>query len=587
MLYVTLSNSRQETRREHERGPLEFGRGPQRDFDRIVVEDRYTSRDQLRIEALASGRLRIENLGGPATLSSGQSLDSGQSCEVPLPVRISFGYTTVDIAVPSQLPGQQDVSLRTIDAPLQKSSAPSPSHTLGELGESPSATTLARWFERLLAVQRAVAGSGEFYGETARALVELVGLDRGLVLLRRDANWIPQAHFPDGTEQSLEVSHRVLEQVLRERRTFFDALDQQELTHSLAGVEAVVASPIFDQHDALVGVVYGVRDLRSSQTRRRGIQPLEAQIVQLLAGAVSAGLARLEHEREAAQTRVQFEQFFSSELALALESNPALLKGQEREITVLFCDLRGFSRMSERAGAQQTYALLGDVMDRFTIRIMEFGGVVIDYYGDGLAAMWNAPTDDPDHVQRAAQAALAMLRELPAINQAWSTALGGPIAIGIGVNTGMAQVGNAGSRRRLKYGPRGHTVNLASRIEGATKLLRVPCLVSQFAEQQLPENFFRRRICRARLTGMTEPIHLYELMGQPSDDWRRLQNQYERALLHYEQARFAECLRECADLAGSVGQGDAPTMMLAQKASAQLSAPSEDFEPVYRLDIKG
>src|SRR5581483_3993135 len=184
-------------------------------------------------------------------------------------------------------------------------------------------------------------------------VVDLVGLDRGLVLLRRGEDWSIAAHAGRREGDGRQFSLTVLKHVVAERRTFYQSQVPISSTRSLLGVEAVVASPIFDPDDEVVGAVYGSRS-RMVPSRGPGVGPLEAQVVQLLASAVGAGLARLEQEAAATQMRVQFEQFFSADLARELARNPDLLKGQEREITVLFCDIRGFSRLSERIGPTQT-----------------------------------------------------------------------------------------------------------------------------------------------------------------------------------------------------------------------------------------
>jgi adenylate cyclase len=318
----------------------------------------------------------------------------------------------------------------------------------------------------------------------------------------------------------------------------------------------------------------------------KGIQPLEAQFVQLLAGAVSAGLARVAREAEAARARVQFEQFFSPELATALQRDVGILAAQERELTLLFADLRGFSKIAERIGARETYDLLSDILDRLTDQIMDHGGVVIDYYGDGLAAMWNAPFDHANHAIRAAQAALAMQAELPAINIEWAERLGGLIRIGIGLNTGLSQVGNAGSQRRLKYGPRGHAVNLASRIEGATKVLGVPCLMSGATQSQLDEAFLTRRICRARVTGMVTPVDLHELSPALSTpEIQRRHEIYGQALASYELDRPAECLALCEELR-LLGVVDKPLQLLTHQAQERIKHPEAEFDAVYSLETK-
>jgi adenylate cyclase len=584
MLLFTLGNERQKKQFQHTAGPIEFGRMQQGQCARIVVDDPYTSRDQLRVEEM-DGEVRIQNLGAAVSLSDGTQLNAGGARRFTPPVRVIFGRSTLDIGL---IPNEDQVAanFQTIAAPLAADSKNLKPATPSPKGRVPSAETLTQWFETLLTVQRSAAGSSAFYAETARAVVELVGLDRGLVLLRRKDNWEPVASYSSATGNSRQFSHRVLTEVQRERRTFFQTFKDTDLGQSLIGLEAVVASPIFDERDSIVGVVYGSRDMRVASGLTRGIEPLEAQFVQLLAGAVSAGLARVSREAEAARVRVQFEQFFSAELARALERDPEILAAKDRELTLLFTDLRGFSKISERIGASETYRLLGDILDRLTNQIMDHGGVVIDYYGDGLAAMWNAPTEQPQHADRAARAALAMLGELPTINSQWAEKLGGLVRLGIGLHTGRAQVGNSGSRRRFKYGPRGHAVNLTSRVEGATKALGVTCLLTGSTRDMLTIDVPLRRVCRARLTGMVEPVELYELpAASDHPQWPKRREQYERALKLFEQDRADECRAACQELAQQFS-GDGPTTWLLRQAEQRLVEASGPLDPVFSVETK-
>src|SRR5207302_6978073 len=239
-------------------------------------------------------------------------------------------------------------SLATIAKPVRPSKIlPEDKPSLLRLGESPDLETLTHWFETVISVQRAAAGSPEFYEQTAQAVVDLVGLDRSLVLIRRGPLWEPVARAGKPQTSGREFSLTILQQIVQERRTFYQSSASGSVISSLAGVEAVVASPVFDADDKVVGAIYGSRTRFADSTKGPGIGPLEAQVVQLLASAVGAGLARLEQEAAATQLRVQFEQFFSADLARELARNPDLLQGQEREITVLFCDLRDFSRLAE------------------------------------------------------------------------------------------------------------------------------------------------------------------------------------------------------------------------------------------------
>lgn len=588
MLIFTLKNERQSRQVRHEGGPIEFGRGPERELPRIVVEDRYTSRDQMRVEELPSGDVRVTNLGAPITVGDGSQIASGDARQLMAPTQLAFGYTTLQIGVIPKLDDPFTNSLQTISRPAKLDSKTIIQSQLKGAAEAPNSETLAQWFETLLTVQKAAAGTDEFYHETARAVVELIGLERGMVLLRAGSEWNIVARQSTVEKDSSKFSRRVLDEVVRKRSTFYQSFSGAQNEGSLQLVDAVVASPIFDHQDNVVGAVYGSRDMRTmTLAGSRGIQPLEAQLVQVLAGAVSAGLARCEREADAARARVQFEQFVSPELAKALERDPNILRASERELTMLFADLRGFSRIAERIGAGETYDLLSDILDRLTNQIMDHGGVVIDYYGDGLAAMWNAPFDQPDHAERAASAAQAIQNELPTINVTWAERLSGVIRIGIGIHTGLSQVGNSGSKRRMKYGPRGHAVNLTSRVEAATKILGVPCLITDATRSRLSDDTPVRRIARSRLTGMTTATTLYELPPEsPGQPWFEQRDLYEQALVRYEQDQPAECLELISQFISQFGSHDIPTLRLQLRAQSRISQPSLEFDPVFAVETK-
>lgn len=583
MLRFQVTNDAQNAEWTHESGPVELGRAPSDagNVPRFVIEDPYVSRSQLRVEDAGLGQVRLENLGQMLELADGSVLQPKEIRVVALPLRLTAGFSQIEIS-DAVILGEVDQAFVTISRPVRIERDNSGGSSLVELGESPSPATLTKWFETLLSVQRAAAGSEEFYQETARAVVELVGLEMGMVLVRRGNGWETKAMHEAAEARPSRVSQAVLKHVLSQRRTFYRALAGMEQSASLAQVDAVVASPVFDAHDEIVGVVYGSRGIHLG-TKRPGILPMEARLVQLLAGAVSAGLARMEKEAEAARNRARFEQFASPVVASELERNPGLLEGTEREITVMFSDLRGFSRISEQLGARDTFQLVGDVMDQLTEQVLKHGGIIIDYYGDGLAAMWNAPLDQADHAQFACRAALAMQAELPALNAVWEARLGKPLKIGTGINTGPARVGNAGSRMRLKYGPRGHTVNVSSRIEGATKQLGVPILIAGATQQLLGAEFLTRRVCQVRAVGLDGAVELFELHKPPADDaWLQLRTSYEQALALYETGHWQAAIEQLE----SVGSDDVPTRILLQLARDTALHPPDSFDPVFKLDGK-
>ena len=180
-----------------------------------------------------------------------------------------------------------------------------------------------------------------------------------------------------------------------------------------------------------------------------------------------------------------------------------------------------------------------------------------------------------------------MLNELPAINSQWAERLGGIIRLGVGLHTGRAQVGNSGSRRRLKYGPRGHAVNLTSRVEAATKVFGVSCLLTAATRQALTTDLPLRRVCRARLTGMVEPVDLYELPAAANQpNWSAQREQYEAALKLYERNEMAPCRQACQAILRDLGDSDAPTIWLLARAEQRLSAGDVPFEPVFAVETK-
>src|SRR5262249_48581001 len=207
-------------------------------------------------------------------------------------------------------------------------------------------------------------------------------------------------------------------------------------------------------------------------------------------------------------------QFFSAELVRELERCPDLLEGRDQVVTILVSDLRGFTPLSERLGPQVTCRLIRDMMECMTERIAEQGGVIVDYAGDGILAMWNAPVHQDDHAARACRAALAMLGELGGLNARWQQQAAGALQLGIRLNTGPAQVGNTGCSRRFKYGPHGHTVNLAARVQGACKEVALPLLITQATRDALGDRFVVARAPHVPLAGVKGEVALYELLGE-------------------------------------------------------------------------
>src|SRR5262249_19916378 len=307
MITIQVSNKKQSQQFEHAAGPLEFGRGPKRKAERFVINDLFVSRDQIRIQEQANGSILVENLSTKqeVLLPEGANIPVGARKEVPLPVRLILGQTFVDVTpVSAETPDHP--SLAPVSQPaISSDQATAILKPLIELGEAPAPESLAHWLETVIRLQRSATSLSEFYAHTARALVELIGLDEGLVLLRRDFNWEVAGRHTTDPNSKPSFSRTLLSHVAAEARTFYQ--DTKKLTvqpESLRGIEIVVVSPILGAKEEVIGALYGVRnrDLPS----KGGIRPLEAQVIQLLAANIGANISRMQFNR----TQAQFELFF-------------------------------------------------------------------------------------------------------------------------------------------------------------------------------------------------------------------------------------------------------------------------------------
>ena len=589
MLQFFASNKLQSIQVEHPSGPFVFGREPRPGHPRCVLDkDPYVSKDHLQVEELASGAVRLFNMSTKVSihLADRSVLGVRESRDVATPVRLTVGQTLIEIRLAAE--DLDDGSLlRTVSPPVSMAVDPR-RMVLDTSTDLLDASNLTRWFETVVNVQRAAASSPEFYQEIARAVVDLIGLDQGMVLLCKGDAWETVAdHSTEQVPRHL-FSRTILRRVREERRTFYQAESLENPTQSLIGIASVVASPILDAGgETVIGAVFGVK-VRTESAPAAALKPLHAQLMQVLAAAAASGIARVAGEAEAVRRHIQFDQFFSRELSVELDRNPDLLLGQDRDVSILVSDVRGFSRIAERLGARETCLLMGDVLERLTARIHEEGGVVVDYVGDGILAMWNAPLTQADHAPRACRAARAMLGELPGLNERWGARLQTTLALGIGVNSGEALVGNTGSLRRLKYGPLGGTVNLASRVEGATKQLGVPALLTGWTRALLDDALPTRRLCRVRVAGIDAPTDLYELHpGDPTAEWLAMRDAYEAALLLCENGEWAEaCSVLYPVLRPRSGEFDKPTLGLLARSVDCLRSPQDKHDPVIDLKVK-
>ena len=270
-------------------------------------------------------------------------------------------------------------------------------------------------------------------------------------------------------------------------------------------------------------------------------------------------------------------------VGLVINNKDLLEKPAPADISVIVCDIRGFSRVSERIGPVQTINWISDVMNELSQIILEHGGTIIDYVGDEIMAMWGAPVASPQHASDACICAAAIQLAAQRLSEKWYSTINTQMQIGIGINSGLAVVGNTGSKHRIKYGPLGDTVNVASRVQGATKYLHCSVLITQGTASRIDGELRGRRVCSVRVQNINEPVHLFELASCQSEASRRRRNHHERALAAFESQNLTEALSILAEQLVQ-DPNDGPSKLLMMRViQAQLGGV---FDPIWTLPGK-
>jgi len=248
------------------------------------------------------------------------------------------------------------------------------------------------------------------------------------------------------------------------------------------------------------------------------VDPAAPMLALIASYTVATLFTYIREEKQRRFIHGAFDRYLSPELVKRIADDPGRLElgGEVRDMTVLFCDIRGFTRHSETMGPQEVIRFLVDFLTPMTDLLLARRATIDKYIGDAILAFWNAPLDDPDQHRNAARAALAMVARLAETNRdmpmqqpdAWPT----NVKIGIGLNAGLCCVGNMGSAQRLTYSLIGDTVNLASRIEALTKFYGVTIALGGALHDRL-EGFATLEIDRVRVLGRDQPETLYTLLG--------------------------------------------------------------------------
>jgi adenylate cyclase len=297
-------------------------------------------------------------------------------------------------------------------------------------------------------------------------------------------------------------------------------------------------------------------------------------------------------ERERRRIKGAFTHYVAPAVIDEMLKDPARLKlgGDERVVTVLFSDLKGFTSVSERYAPQQIIELLSEYYTRMTERIFDHDGMLAQYVGDELMAIFGAPVDRPDHAEKACAAALAMRDERERLRDEWAKLGRPPLGARTGINTGLMLVGNLGSEYRFTYSVLGDHVNLASRLEGLNKAYGTQILIGENTAQMIQGAFLLREIDTVQVVGREQAVRIYELVARAGTSLPRLQEEsfrcYAAGLDAYRERRWSEALKRFEESLALL-PGDGPSRTMANRCETyQLAPPPEEWGGVFEATQK-
>jgi adenylate cyclase len=264
-------------------------------------------------------------------------------------------------------------------------------------------------------------------------------------------------------------------------------------------------------------------------------------------------------EAQRGQIRMAFSRYLAPTVVQEIIRNPEKLRlgGEQRELTLMFCDVRNFTSIAENLTATEVTQFINELLTPLSEIILERRGTIDKYMGDAIMAFWNAPLDDPNHRANACSAAVEMIRKMDQLNERWRMTAEltrrsyKPVRIGIGLNSGDCCVGNLGSTTRFDYSAIGDEVNVTSRLEGLSKIYGVSAVVGGRA---LSPGIAKLELDMVQVKGRKRPERIYtflELLDGDHDKLWRLEKAQSEFLMVYRQQKWNEAdslLSECRSM---------------------------------------
>ncbi len=290
--------------------------------------------------------------------------------------------------------------------------------------------------------------------------------------------------------------------------------------------------------------------------------------------------------RERAQISKAFKHYVSAEVLGELMKNPENLGlgGREVEATVLFTDIAGFSKISEKITPQELTTMLNQYFELLTVVIMKEGGMVNKFIGDAVMAIWGVPLDNPNHAIQACRASLQMHRAMQTMD---------PVKCRIGLNTGKMIAGNMGSKERFEYTVIGDAVNLASRLEGVNKPYHTDIMISEMTEEKVRGHFLLREVDSIRVVGKQKPVRIFQLLDEMENKeavehqrWLEMIDSFNPAVEAYRNRQWEMATGLFEQHAQTFPEDYVGRIYLERCQAFQAKPPAEDWDGVYQMETK-
>ena len=275
---------------------------------------------------------------------------------------------------------------------------------------------------------------------------------------------------------------------------------------------------------------------------------------------------------------------------LLKDINSDEFQAMEKEVTVFFSDVREFTKISENMGsAKELISYLNDYMEPMSEIITKYKGTIDKYIGDAIMAYWNAPASVKDHADQAVQASLAQIKALDPLNKRLQEENKPEVKIGIGLNTGIAVVGEMGSSGRSDYTVIGDAINLGARLESLCKYYDSQINISNFTKEQLKNTYILRFLDLVKVKGKDKPVEIWQVIdeGLANEELQKELNSYNEAIKLYQNEKFKEAL----ELFEKLEENEKKTnqniyKIYISRCKQYLKTPPINFDGVYEHQTK-